>query len=139
MQFPVSNSEYFFSFFFFFFCHLGNPQCAIYCLDAGSRVNHKDRINDTPLHHLFKAHGRFFLDDENDYRVRTQTDVKLSLEKLVSFTDVLLQYGANPYQRNDEGETGYSLASTMQNKEILELIEMAASKKQSFEIYLLKK
>ena len=79
------------------------------------------------------------LDDENDYRVRTQTDVKLSLEKLVSFTDVLLQYGANPYQRNDEGETGYSLASTMQNKEILELIEMAAGKKQSFEIYLLKK
>ena len=67
--------------------------------------------------------------------MRTQTDVKLSLEKLVSFTDVLLQYGANPYQRNDEGETGYSLATTMQNKEILELIEMAAGKKQ---IYFLK-
>ena len=97
-------------------------------MDAGSFINQGDRIRDTSLHRLFKTHGRFFLDDENDYHVIQQNDKRLSIEKLVSFTDVLLQYGANPNLRNEEGETPYSLANTMQNKEVLELINMACGK-----------
>ena len=56
-------------------------------------------------------------------------DKKLSLDQLVSFTDVLLQYGANPNLANDEDETAFSLANTMQEKDVVDLFYTAMGKK----------
>jgi len=47
------------------------------------------------------------------------------MDQLVSFTDVLLQYGANPNLTNDEDETAFMLANTMQDSDVVDLISTA--------------
>ena len=96
----------------------GHLACAIHLLDAGSLVNHTDCVQKTSLCHLLKQHGTSIFSEENN-------DKKLSLDKLASFTDVLLQYGANPNSKNDDEETPYSLANSMQDKEVLDVINTA--------------
>ncbi|XP_066925499.1 serine/threonine-protein phosphatase 6 regulatory ankyrin repeat subunit A-like [Clytia hemisphaerica] len=107
-------------------CNQGKLPCAIYCLDAGSFINHKDRINDTALHHLLKNHGRFMFDDHDPMN---PNDKKLGAEQLVAFADVLLQYGANPNAPNDEDETPLTIAETLQqNREVVDLMYKAMEK-----------
>lgn len=82
--------------------------CAILLLDAGSPVNRPDRAGDTALHHLLRHNQE-----------------RLEPEMLAAFTDVLLQYGANPNLDGMEGDTAHVLASAMVEKDVLDVIFQA--------------
>ena len=79
--------------------------CAILLLDAGSPVNRPDRAGDTALHHLLRNNQE-----------------RLEPEKLAAFTDVLLQYGANPNLEGMEDDTAHVLASAMVEKDVSDVL-----------------
>lgn len=115
----VMIEKYIITFFFaiLFLLIIGNLPCAIHCLDAGCFVNQTDHNKNTPLHHLLKHQGKFFLDDTEPG--------KLNIEQIAEFTDVLLQYGANPYLANEEEETPFFIANSMQENDVLDVINTA--------------
>ena len=84
---------------------IGNIQCAILLLDAGSFVNRPDRCGETALHHLLRHNQE-----------------RLTMAQLAAFTDILLQYGANPNQPGADDETPMMVANSMIEKDVLDVI-----------------
>ena len=78
---------------------------AILLLDANSHPNRADRVDDTALHHLL-----------------LHNQERLSSEKLAAFTDVLLQYGANPFLEDADELNSFAIANQMMEKDVLDVI-----------------
>lgn len=93
---------------------LGQFGCAIPLLDAGCDINQGDFHDDTPFLHFL--------------RHCNETLFHAFTEDLLTFCDILLQYGADPNRKGSENQTAFTLATLTMNQDLLAMLREALGK-----------